>query len=162
MAVLVEGISVVTRRDAIQAKLVGGWQAFLGLVPNSTLCTDGVLARVGFMSPGGVGEFIDSLESVGLTFMKQSDVAEDISVVDMLTGPTVVTPWLEFAKLNVQFEEGEPKRKVSVCWFYDSPRDMGAGTYMSENNMELAVPDDWTYADSLTEKHTFVPTNNDA
>lgn len=51
MAVLVEGISAVIRRKAIDAKLAGGWPRFVAEVPNATLCADDNLARVGFMSP---------------------------------------------------------------------------------------------------------------
>jgi hypothetical protein len=47
MAVLCEGISVIVRRDAIDKDFDGGWSGFEALVPNSTLCTDGELARVG-------------------------------------------------------------------------------------------------------------------
>jgi hypothetical protein len=35
MAVLVEGISVIVRRDAIERKLKGGWATFVGAVPNA-------------------------------------------------------------------------------------------------------------------------------
>ena len=158
MAVLIEGISVVTRRNAIQTKLRGGWEAFLKLVPNRTLCTDGLLARVGFMSPDGVHEFVQSLEKLGLTYLDETRVAMDFSVVDMLTGPTMKTPWLEFAKLNFEFVKGASDRKVSACWLFEGLRDKGAGIYLSGSSIDLAVPEGWTYEDSLTEKHTFVLT----
>jgi hypothetical protein len=51
MAVLVEAISVVVRRDAIDRSFEGGWMAFVSRVPNATLCTDNQLARVDFMDP---------------------------------------------------------------------------------------------------------------
>jgi hypothetical protein len=54
MAVLVEAISVVVRRDAIDRSYEGGWVAFVSSVPNATLCTDDQLARVGFMDPKAV------------------------------------------------------------------------------------------------------------
>ena len=153
MAVLVEGISVVTRRDAIHAKLRGGWQSFLNLVPNSTLCTDGLLARVGFTSPDGVKEFIESLENLGLTFLENA-TAKDISVVDMLKGPTMETPWLEFARLST----GQLGHNVAACWLFEGIRNKGYGTYLPGPSMELAVPEGWTYENSLTARHTFVPT----
>lgn len=40
MAVLVEAISVVVRRTAIAGQLHGGRVAFIGFVPNQTLCAD--------------------------------------------------------------------------------------------------------------------------
>lgn len=45
MAVLVEAISVIVRRDAIRGKYPGGWQGFVAAVPNGTLCYDDDLAR---------------------------------------------------------------------------------------------------------------------
>lgn len=54
MAVLIEAISVVVRKDAIEKRFPGGWDSFLDEIPNNTLCTDGELVRVGFMSPQDV------------------------------------------------------------------------------------------------------------
>ena len=38
MAVLVEALSVIVRRDAIESRFSGGWPKFLSSIPNSTLC----------------------------------------------------------------------------------------------------------------------------
>jgi len=150
MAVLVEGISVVIRRDAIEAKIKGGWQSFQDIVPNQTLCTDGQLARVGFTSPDDVEKFTQSMESGGLIFQKNGS-AKDFSVVDMLTGPTVKTPWLEFLCTS-------KTREISSCWLYEGPRDKGSGAYFPSQSLEVAVPYGWTYEESLTAHHIFVPT----
>ncbi len=149
MAVLTEGISVVIRRDAIEAKFNGGWHAVLEHAPKRTLCTDGQLASVGFMRPDDVQRFIQFLELSGLVFLEDG-TAKDISVVDMLTGPTVNTPWLEFL--------GKTKDgTVSSCWLFEDPRDKGFGTYLPSLCMEVAVPYGWTYEESLTALHTYVP-----
>ena len=44
MAVLVEAISVIVRRNAIESKYRCGWKAFVDDVPNSTLCADDEIA----------------------------------------------------------------------------------------------------------------------
>ena len=49
MAVLVEGISAIVRADRLEG--FETWEAFKEIVPNGTLCADGELVRVGFMSP---------------------------------------------------------------------------------------------------------------
>ena len=49
----------------------GGWVKFQNDVPNSTMCTDGELVRVGFMSPTGVQEYVESLEIGGLQFQEK-------------------------------------------------------------------------------------------
>jgi hypothetical protein len=46
MAVPVEGLSVIIRRDAFVRAFQGGGDAFLAAVPNQTLCYDRELARV--------------------------------------------------------------------------------------------------------------------
>jgi len=61
MAVLVEGISIILKASAITDKYPGGWESFKAEVPNQTLCADGELIRIGFMSPDDVKGFIDDL-----------------------------------------------------------------------------------------------------
>ena len=58
MAVLVEAISVVVRRVAIDRAFDDGWKAFVSRVPNATLCADDQLARVGFMDLKAVENFL--------------------------------------------------------------------------------------------------------
>ena len=82
MAVLVEAISVVVRRDAIDSRLSGGWRNFLDIVPNNTLCLDEDIARVAFMTPPDVEAFISHLESGGLTFLRDGQ-SVDIAVVEI-------------------------------------------------------------------------------
>jgi len=87
MAVLVEAISVVVRRDAIASKYPGGWDAFVDDVPNATLCFDGEVARVGFMAPPDVKAFLKHLERKGLQILDNGKFI-DIAVVDQQTGFT--------------------------------------------------------------------------
>ena len=150
MAVLVEAISVIVRRDAIDSRFRGGWREFEKVVPNSTLCTDGELARVGFMSPHDVEAFVRRLENGGLTFVRNCQ-AVDIAVVDQIRGPTIPAEWLEFAHLSID----ETENKVAACWLFEGPR-IGAGIHMSTLSIALATPAGWTYADSLSANFKFV------
>lgn len=68
MSVLIEAISVIIRADRLLERFPDGWEAFKRFVPNQTLCADGDLVRVGFMSPPDVEEFILALERVGLVY----------------------------------------------------------------------------------------------
>jgi hypothetical protein len=52
MAVLVEALSVIVRREAIVRKDSGGWSAFVAAVSNETFCADSELVRVGFILRG--------------------------------------------------------------------------------------------------------------
>lgn len=150
MAVLVEAISVIVRRDAIAARFSGGWRQFLATVPNSTLCFDEDLARVGFMSPPDVEAFVRRLEKGGLTFLIDGQ-AVDITVVDQMRGPTMPAEWLEFARLSL----GGTENKVAACWHYKGPR-IAAGIHMPAKGMTLATPDGWTYNESLSANSKFV------
>jgi len=160
MAVLVEGISAIIRRKAIDDKFMNGWEGFQGIVPNNTLCFDNDLARVGFMSPQDVQGFVYQLQERGLTFLKKNK-AQDIAVVDQQRGVTTECTWLMFSHLNIN-EAGD---KVAVCWLVSEERIQTAGIHMPLNwqpgeNIKLATPPRWTYENSLSQKFKFVENEN--
>ena len=68
MPTLVESNSVIVCRDAIDARMQGGWDAFLGLAPTATLCTDGEIVRVGFDEFEAMVEFLRALRGRGLRY----------------------------------------------------------------------------------------------
>jgi hypothetical protein len=150
MAVLVEGISVIVRRDSIGSRLNGGWNHFLANIPNQTLCFDDEIARVGFMTPRDVEIFTDLLISQGLVFLKDRE-AIDIAVVDQLQGPTTSCHWLEFMRTDYQ-GDGE----ILVCWFFEGERPY-EGIYLKNKNMELHFPNGWNYESSLSKQFKFIP-----
>jgi hypothetical protein len=141
MAVLIEGISVVTRVAALEKSLLGGLFGFKQIVPNQTFCSDGELARVGFMSPPDVETFIKGLQVWGLVFLRAGE-AVDIAVVDQAHGPMSECPWLEFGHLAV--EDGG--HRVASCRLIGSKQS------------ELFKPIDWQFSSSLSARSTFVPT----
>src|SRR5215218_3294177 len=101
MAVLVEGISVILRRDAIARRYRGGWPAFVADKSNSTLCADSEIARVGFMHPDDVRAFLGQMEILGFVFLDQTGTAVDMVVVDQREGPTTPCTWIEFFRQNI-------------------------------------------------------------
>jgi hypothetical protein len=146
MPVLCEALSVVVRRDSIDKHFQGGWEKFTLLVPNSTFCTDGELARVGFMAPNPMIDFIKLLQRDGLQFNQISDSKskvreiDDIVVVDQIRGPTLECNWIEFGQLSL----GEDK--VSACWLFEEERK-GYGTHFPSKQMTLATPRNWSPSD---------------
>lgn len=154
MAVLVEAISVVVRREPIDRSFVGGWPAFVSCVPNATLCTDSQLARVGFMDPNAVEGFVQKLQSGGLVF-RRADKCVDIVVVDQHRGPTTPCEWLEFARIPFDKTGG----KVALCWLFEGPR-RGSGIHLPGRKMDFATPEGWTFEESLSTEFSFV-TNED-
>lgn len=141
MAILVEGISVIVKVSAIQEKVNGDWKSFVGLVPNKTLCSDNEIARVGFMAPDDVKQFVDKLEENGLTFQINNQ-AIDIAVVDQIHGPTVKCGWLEFGHINL---DNAPNMRIAACRLIGSNED------------QIFMPEDWQYENSLSASYGFVP-----
>ena len=151
MAVLVEAISVVVRRNSIDHSFDGGWTGFVSRVPNATLCTDSQLARVGFMDPKAVGKFVEGLQAAGLVFL-ESGKCTDIAVVDQQRGPTMPCEWLEFARIPFGKSGGE----VAACWLFEGPR-LAAGVHFPGKSIDLATPNGWTFQGSISERFSFVP-----
>jgi hypothetical protein len=139
MAVLVEGISVIIRNEAILKKYSGGWNAFLAIVPNRTLCSDSELTRVGFMTPQDVGIFIKRLQQSGLEFLCSGN-AIDLVVIDQLHGPTTPCDWIEFGHINMS----EHNHTVAACRLVGS------------QSKQIFKPNGWQYEGSLSASHGFV------
>jgi hypothetical protein len=140
MAVLVEAISVITRIDTILKAVPGGWDGLKRIVPNSTLCADTEIARVGFMSPVDVESYIKKLTGLGLEFLRDG-AAIDIAVADQIHGLTSACTWLEFGRVP----SGDKGDRVAAC------------RLLGSTIRELITPLDWQFANSLSSTYAFVP-----
>ncbi|HTK27153.1 MAG TPA: hypothetical protein VL327_11390 [Pyrinomonadaceae bacterium] len=138
MAVLVEAISVIIKKSAIEREFSQDWNKFVEFVPNETLCADDEIARVGFMVPEDVKSFIEQLENKGIKFLENGEAVE-IAVVDQLNGITTNCDWLEYG--NILLDE---KYKVAACRFVGS------------EVMTLLTPDGWKYENSLSHNGGYV------
>lgn len=121
------------------------------LTPSRTLSADGKLFSVSFFSADEAMVYVNDLIGTGLTY-RNGETAEDISVVDMLRGPLIDTPWLQFAKLGTA---NAPEDKIAVCWLYEGSRDSGSGTYLPSGTMDIATPKGWTYEKSISVYHAY-------
>lgn len=141
MAVLIEGISVVVRADAINAKHVGGAEAFGAAVPApATLCADGELARIGFMTPDDAKAYVEALERKGLRYVENGK-AVDIVVVDQRTGLRAPCDWAAFGHTTWS---GDPKQVIAIC-------------HAQPTSVEhVTVPNGWRFEHSLSARHRFV------
>jgi tetratricopeptide (TPR) repeat protein len=138
MAVLVEGISVLARRDRLDELFPGGSEQYIVDCPNATACADQHLVRFGFTTPDRAEKHVRRLESLGFIFLDERGVAQDIVVVDQLQGPTSPCEWLEYGHVVVQGGRAAAARLVG-----------------SSDNA-LCTPPEWTYDNSLTKSHQFV------
>jgi hypothetical protein len=144
MAVLIEAISVVVKADSIIRKYPGGWHQFQLDVRNQTLCADGELARVGFMSPHDVQSYVGFLESKGLIFQAQGSCIE-IAVVDQQRGFAIPCEWADFGRI---FIDSSQTQKISACRMKGS------------NQRIVSYPDGWEYEGSLSQDYHFILTEN--
>lgn len=140
MAVLVEAISVIVKVSKIYEYC--GWLPFREIVPNNTLCCDNEIARVGFMSPNDVEQFIDELTSFGFVFC-EDDQAQDIAVAEQLKGITTKCSWLECGLLDYQ---DNPDQRISACQLVGGVEN------------QIFTPEGWTFEDSLSNECHFRPT----
>jgi hypothetical protein len=138
MAVIVEGISVIVRRDSVDSAYPGGWKAFVADCPNGTLCADPDLARIGFMTPTDVEAFVDRLEGAGLVFKREAG-AVDLAVVDQQRGPTTSCNWLEWGHVEIN------GHRVAACRLIGSAE------------RKLATPEGWCFEESLSASYGFIP-----
>ena len=135
MAILVEAISVVVRADSIEAKFPGGWEAFRGWIQNQTLCADGELVRIGFMSPQETRQFVEEIQAEGLTYIEGGE-AKDLIVADQQRGFVMPCSWAEFGRIPMDRDE---KKIVSAARLIDSKVE------------ELVTPDGWRFDGSLSD-----------
>ncbi|WP_428937865.1 hypothetical protein [Fontivita pretiosa] len=129
------------RLSALEKAFPGGWEEFVATVPNRTLCADGELARVGFMIPADIREYVEGLEARGLVFLLNG-AAQDIVIVDQRRGFTTRCDWAEFGHANL---DGDPKVRVALCRLKGS------------KVKRAAIPFGWKFEESLSCWHQFTP-----
>jgi hypothetical protein len=153
MAVLVEGISVVARRDAIDERHSGGFDAFLEAVPTQLFAADDEIAVVGFQSADDAEAYCEVLAEAGISFGDEDDesVAADVAVVDQFEGVLTDTPWLECARFDFDSEGHE----ITVCWLIEGKHLHGEIELPGEE-LDVSVPDGWTYEHSLSATARFI------
>ncbi|HUE11594.1 MAG TPA: hypothetical protein VMQ54_11675 [Steroidobacteraceae bacterium] len=139
MAVLVEANSVIVQVPAIAERFAGGWAAFADDVPNSTLCSDGEIARVGFMNPNDGSDYIDRLVGFGLVFMRDGR-SVDIAVALQNQGLAVACDWLDYGQIEIA-----PGQGVSAVWRKGSASG------------QVFCPEQWRFERSLSRQYAAVP-----
>ena len=142
MPVLVEAHSIIVRCQAIHERHSGGWEQFKAEVPNRTLCSDGEIARVAFMSPADAKGYVDHLGSCGLRFC-ENGMAVDMAAVFQQSGLKMPCDWLEFGRMELKI----PCRSASVAYC----RLLGGSC------LQLATPARWKYEGSLSQTFGIFP-----
>lgn len=138
--VLVEGITVLVRIDAIDRQLPAGRVGFLLYVPNATFRSDNELAAVSFMTPADTRRFIETLERHGLTYVHHGR-AVDMAVAQQGHGIIVPCHWAKV--MRIPWTQ-RPGKEIMVAW------KKGAGA------TSLVVPSGWTFDGSLSDQSMFI------
>lgn len=128
MAVVVEALTLVVRRAALDASYPGGADAYLEDLTGRGrsarwACADEHLAAASYYTPD-IAHKIRSLMEYGFVY-EDNGTCVDLTVIDELTGPVVPCDWISWKR--------DPGVS-SVAWL------------ASENPGELATPDGWTPA----------------
>lgn len=131
MAVLIEALSVVVRRDSVATRFPGGWKGFVTACPCEQYCYDDELCRVSFMHPADAQAFTEKLKSSGLN-SSDAGGSLDFVLVDQVEGERgSECVWVEC------YQADAPGGQVLVC------RLRGSRT------SSFVTPDGWTYETSL-------------
>ena len=100
MAVLVEAISVIIKLQSIEEH--GGFTRFEKLLNSRTFCSDGFLARIGFMDPRDVEKSCRALDKEGLIH-QANNTAHDFVVIDQQSGCTTPCDWVQVGRVDPGF-----------------------------------------------------------
>jgi hypothetical protein len=142
MSVLIEAISVVMRREALDKHYPGGLEGLERNPPNRTFCHDDHIARVGFMTPFDVKTFTGRLEKMSLKFVVDG-FAKDFAVVDQLRGLTVPCDWLNVIYFDI---DDDRDKRVVAAHLKGEPAD------------PMMAPEGWNPERSLSRSPNFIPT----
>lgn len=140
MAVLVEGVSVIVKRASIDQRYPGGWNAFVKDAPNSTLCADSHIARLGFMSDRAALAYVLTLQEHGF-LSPGGPEPSDIAICCQNRGLRDECSWAVFG--TVEITDAGKKVKVVIAQFIGGEND------------PLITPDGWTFQGSLSASDNF-------
>ena len=142
MSVLVEAHSIIVRCDAIHERYSGGWEKFIADVPNRTLCSDGEIARIGFMAPADAKAYSTYLEHCGLRF-DENGTAGDLAAAFQQSGLKIPCDWLEFGRIELNVN----------C----SPASVACCRLKGGACRQLTTPSRWKYEGSLSQTFGIFP-----
>lgn len=151
MAILIEGITVIVRRPAVEERYAGGLEAFAAAAPTPLVCLDDDLIAVAFMDPGEAEEYCTGLAEAGIRFGDEERPPE-VAIADQFHGLLTETDWIELARVDFD-EEGH---EITVAWFHEGEEHTGDLPGPGEE-LEVAVPEGWSYETSMSALARFVP-----
>ena len=102
MAVLIEAVSFIARRDLLDESWPMASEGFIADAPNGSVCADDYLVRIGFMGPDSTSEFIQHCLAQGLTRFEPDGSAADFVTVDQVVGLLTPCDWLTVGSVDYE------------------------------------------------------------
>ena len=146
MAVLVEMISVIIKRDSIENNLPSNkYLTLMDYILQNPSCMDEDMLCIHMNSPALTSSFVDFSQECHL------DWGKDFIIVDQNDGPTTDCEWIQFTHVGAD----EP---IAIGVFFDGAKDFGDGLYIKDkDNFGVAVPQIWEYEGSMSQGHKIIP-----
>lgn len=134
--VLVEGFSVIVRKDTIEKKYPAGWIGYVHDAPNSAFCADDNISCIGFKTKADVNSFIKSLEEISFEYLIDGKPSE-IALVDPFgIEDTPSCDWIEI----LRFKNPQNQNYIYAC------------RLKGDNSTDFYAPKGWDYDQSLSSK----------
>lgn len=135
MAVLVEGVCLLLRCDAVTRLYPGGVAALAEACTADAVCADDELMALTFQDSDAAEDYLAELEQYGFRHLV-NDMAVDAVLADPHIGPISPCGWAEYGQATV---DSDPTRRVALCAMPGTDVD------------ELCVPKGWRFRGSLSE-----------
>lgn len=135
MAVLVEGVCLLLRCEAVEKHYPGGVTALAAACPAEAVCADEDLMALTFEDSDAAEDYLAELEQLGFRHL-YNDMAVDAVLADPHLGPVSPCGWAEYGQATV---DADPNKRVAICSM--------PGAEVSD----LCVPKGWRFKGSLSE-----------
>jgi hypothetical protein len=135
MAVLVEGVCLLLRCDAVARLYPGGLAALADACTASAVCADEDLMALTFEDSAAAEDYLAELEQLGFRHLV-NDMAVDAVLADPHLGPISPCGWAEYGQATI---DSDPNKRVALC------------AMPGAEATELCVPRGWRFQGSLSE-----------
>jgi hypothetical protein len=131
MAVLIEAVSFIARRDRLDECWPRGSQGFIADSPNESVCADEYLVRIGFMGPATMRAFIGGCVVQGLKHFEADGYACDFVTVDQVVGLITPCNWLDVGYVDYKGHQ------------------IRAARWVGDESPYIIFPDEWSLEQHL-------------
>lgn len=111
MAVLIEGVCLLLRCEAVERHYPGGLTTLAETCAAQAVCADEDLMALTFEDSDAAEDFLAELEEYGLCHLRHG-LAVDAVLADPHVGPVSPCGWAEYGQVLL---DSDPRQRVAVC-----------------------------------------------